>query len=79
MSSQFPLPIRLGGRVVFRRYDVEKFNRASIAAATGEKLPEITPPSIEEFVGADQLARELGISRRTIDRRIVELSRSEAA
>jgi len=50
---------------------IEHYKQTLIAWASGaHDPPDYTPPPVEEFVTAEQVARELGVTRRTIGRRI---------
>ncbi len=78
-EPEFPRPIRMNGRLMFRRYEVERFKMRCIALATGEPFVDTGKPKIETFVPAETLAKELGLSRRTLNRRIEGLAGEEAA
>jgi hypothetical protein len=71
MSSQepqFPKPLRHRGKIVFLRSDLEAYKRELIAQATGGKVEPPKKAEAETFVLANDAARELGISRRTLGR-----------
>jgi hypothetical protein len=73
MSSDlnFPLPLRMNGRLFWRRSELESFKRRLMASALGEAAPETAAQDqIEIFVPSDQVAREFGFGRRTLGRRI---------
>ena len=63
----FPKPLRHRGRVVFLRSDLERYKRELIAVATGGRLEPSKAPDVELFVLANEAAKELGLSRRTLD------------
>jgi hypothetical protein len=70
MSSEieFPRPMRLNNRLYFARSALEKYKRALVAEATGAEPVPYTGPEV--FVPVEQAAQELGVTRRTIGRRI---------
>jgi hypothetical protein len=74
MTSEpnFPLPIRMRGRLFWRRSELEHYKRKLMAAALGGAVAELhsAPDQIETFVPAEQVAREFGFGRRTLGRRI---------
>jgi hypothetical protein len=76
---EFPLPVRRNGRLYWLRSELEVYKRALVRAARG--LPDAAAPShsIEEFVPSDQVAKEFGINRRTLGRRIAGRDVKEAA
>lgn len=82
MSNEpdFPPPIRMRGRLFWRRSELEHYKRKIMAAAVGGDA-ELHPSQeqIETFVPAEQVAREFGIGRRTLGRRIAERSNSKVA
>lgn len=68
---EFPLPIRMRGRLFWRRSELEHYKRKLMAAAVGGAVSEHSPADqIETFVPAEQVAREFGFGRRTLGRRI---------
>lgn len=79
--QDFPLPIRRNGRLFWLRSELEAYKRALVRAARGLPAPDDAPPSpsIEELVPSDQVAREFGINRRTLGRRIAGRDVKEAA
>jgi hypothetical protein len=83
MSNEpdFPLPIRMRGRLFWRRSELERYKRKLMAAAVGGAIAELDSAhdQIETFVPAEQVAREFGFGRRTLGRRIAERSNMEAA
>ncbi len=82
MSNEpdFPLPIRMRGRLFWRRSELEHYKRKLMAAAVGGDA-DLQPShdQIETFVPAEQVAREFGFGRRTLGRRIAERSVAEVA
>ncbi|ARN81829.1 hypothetical protein [Methylocystis bryophila] len=64
----FPTPFRRGGRLLFARSQVEAYKARVLEIAHGASAPprEIAP--VETFVSAEEVARELGMARRTIGR-----------
>jgi hypothetical protein len=77
MSEQadFPIPIRMGGRLFFDRHDVESHKRKLMRLAPIDRDP--VAPIV--FVTAQQISDELQIDRRTLGRRIKGRVRGEAA
>ncbi|WP_294532614.1 hypothetical protein [uncultured Rhodoblastus sp.] len=78
-EPDFPLPIRMRGRLFWRRSELELYKRQLIAAVGGVADPQSLSDQIETFVPAEQVAREFGFGRRTLGRRIAESSKVEAA
>jgi hypothetical protein len=79
-SAEFPTPIRLRGRLFFRRADLELYKRSLLAEHGLLKLDQqFIAPAIEELVTAEQAARELGCGRRTLGRRIARKKIGEVA
>ncbi|CAN2533032.1 hypothetical+protein [Methylocapsa aurea] len=77
---EFPTPIRLRGRLFFRRRDLEAYKRALLIAHGVMKADEpMREPEVEELVNAEQAAKELGFGRRTIGRRVAGKKIEEAA
>jgi hypothetical protein len=67
----FPTALDINGRPYFLRSQLEEYKQALIAWASGAQVASSdTKPAIEEFVPAERAARELGVGRRTIGRRI---------
>jgi hypothetical protein len=67
----FPTPLEINRRLYFRRTEIETYKQALIAWASGVQAPPSdTKSTVEEFVPAERVARELGVGRRTIGRRI---------
>jgi hypothetical protein len=64
--TQFPAPVRMGGRLKFDRHDVENHKRALMRLAPIERDPS---KSIL-FATANQVCDELQIDRRTLGRRV---------
>lgn len=76
----FPQPIRLRGRLFFRRADLESYKRRLFVAHGLVRADEpFHDPEIEELVNAEQAAKELGFGRRTIGRRIADKKIEEGA
>ena len=77
-KPEIPAPFEMNGRLYFKRSELEAYKKAVFAWATGGQLapPAESNPPVEEFVSAQQAARELGVGRRTIGRRIVERAKS---
>jgi len=71
----FPAPRRIDGRLFFVRHEIEELKLALIGEARGEPSP---PPAVIELVPAARLAHELGISRRSVGRRIAALNAKAA-
>lgn len=79
VEPEFPAPIRMRGRLFWRRSELESYKRALIAHAIGEPPAENAPPPVESFVTAEQVTKEFGFGRRTLGRRIAGLKIGEAA
>jgi hypothetical protein len=70
-KPELPVPLDMSGRLFFQRSIIEHYKQTLVAWASGaQDPPDYIPPAIEEFVSADTVARELGVTRRTIGRRI---------
>ena len=70
-KPELPAPLDMSGRLYFQRSVIEHYKQSLIAWASGAQDPPVyIPPAVEEFVTAEQVARELGVTRRTIGRRI---------
>jgi len=68
---EFLPPIEKNGRLYFARSHVERYKRCLIHRAMGlPGEPEPVQADVECLVPADTVARELGISRRTLGRYI---------
>lgn len=67
---ELPQSFKIGSRRCFKRSEIEYLKAKIIAEATGGMTPEYVAPEVEAFVNASTVARELGISRRTMSRRI---------
>lgn len=73
IEPEFPLPIRMRGRLFWRRSELENYKRKLLAFASGAPSPSDFPADqIETFVPSDQVAREFGFGRRTLGRRIAD-------
>ncbi len=68
--AEFPPTLELNGRKFCARSQLEHLKQTLIAQAMGATPPEYAAPAVEEFVPLAQVAKELGVSRRTIGRRI---------
>jgi hypothetical protein len=81
IEPEFPIPIRLRGRLFWRRSELETYKRKLLAFASGGSMTPVepSPDQIEIFVPSDQVAREFGFGRRTLGRRIAGRSITEAA
>jgi hypothetical protein len=66
VALDFPIPGRMGGRLVFDRHAVENFKRSLVGLDHLER--DAREPIT--FVDANQVAAELGTTRRTVGRRI---------
>ena len=72
-EPDFPLPIRMRGRLFWRRSELEHYKHKLMAAAVGGAPEHRTDhDQIEIFVPAEQVAREFGFGRRTLGRRIAD-------
>jgi predicted DNA-binding transcriptional regulator AlpA len=69
-NPNFPTPVRMNGRLFFLRSELEYYKSKLIAEAVGSSVPAGKPIPIEIFVPANEVAKEFGLSRRTIGRRI---------
>lgn len=67
---EFPPTFEMGGRKFCARSMVEHHKRTIVALAMSAAPPEYEEPDVEEFVPVTQVAKELGVSRRTIGRRM---------
>ena len=77
----FPKPFRYNGRLFWKRSDIEAFKRRLIAVSLGVASDEADrpKPEFETFVGADELAKEFSVTRRTIGRWIEGLDAGAAS
>ena len=68
-------PVHINNRVYFARHKFERYKRALLSLAHGtvatESVDEVEP-AVVELVPATQAARELGVHRRTLGRRIAK-------
>jgi hypothetical protein len=81
-EPEFPTPIRMKGRLYWRRNEIESYKRNLIAYATGAPIPDPEPlaaGTIETFVTSEQVSTEFGFGRRTLGRRIAGRPITEAA
>jgi hypothetical protein len=80
-ESQRLEPVNVNGRVYFERQKLERYKRALLSQALGtvatEPAKEVEP-AIVELVPAARAARELGVHRRTLGRRIAAARGHEA-
>jgi hypothetical protein len=72
LSLELPVSFQLNGRRFFKRSEIEHLKETLISRALGRSAPEYVKPETESFVNATQVARELGIARRTFARRVNE-------
>lgn len=79
IEIELPASIIIGGRRYFQRSQIEHLKICLIARATGRDVPPYIMPTVEQFVPASQVAREFGLSRRTLARRIAAQEKSLAA
>ena len=70
--TELPQSFMIGNRRYFKRSEIEFLKRVISAKAFGADAPTYMPPEVEHFVNASAVARELGISRRTISRKVKE-------
>ena len=83
-TPPFPKVFKFAGRAFVTRRDGERFKRDLIRTALGstethlDQRAEMTETPIEEFVPLTRFAQELGVSRRTVGRRIAESKRTNA-
>jgi len=77
----FPKPFRYNGRLFWKRSEIESFKSQLIAASLGVAADEADrpKPEFETFVGADELAKEFSVTRRTIGRWIEDLDAGVAS
>jgi hypothetical protein len=66
----FPAPIRIKGRLYFAASDLEAYKRKIVAAALNSEPAPYIHTGPETFVPAPQVAKDFGVSRRTIGRRV---------
>ena len=80
-EPEFPNPIRLRGRLFWRRIELENYKRELISFAAGGTVSrgEATPDTIETLVPSDQVVKEFGFGRRTLGRRIAGRSATAGA
>ena len=80
-TPEFPATITLNGRKFIARSQFEHYKKRLIARAIGVPDPNYEEPDVEEFVPLARAAKELGSSRRTVGRRMVEFvsAKTEAA
>lgn len=81
VDPKFPKPLRMNGRLYWRRSELETYKQDIICGALGESAPARANchDAVETFVTAEQVTREFGFGRRTLGRRIAECSNVEAA
>jgi hypothetical protein len=72
-----PTPIWIKGQPFFKRSQIEHWKEKIVAAALGGEEPIYERPQVENFVSGSQLAKEMGVSRRTLTRRMRQNSSSE--
>ena len=80
-SIHFNLPqhIVINNRIFFQRSKIEHTKNCLMAESMGREMPPYAPPPVEELVTAARVSFELGISRRTLARRIAKQEKSRAA
>ena len=71
-EPEFPLPIRMNGRLFWQRSKLEVYKQKLISNAIGsEPAPaDKTGLAVESFVPSEQVMKEFGFGRRTLGRRI---------
>jgi hypothetical protein len=70
-ADSFPRPIRINGRLFWRRSELESYKRKLISAALGlQAATSQEPETVETFVTSQEVAREFAFTRRTLGRRI---------
>jgi hypothetical protein len=75
----FPPIFSIRGRNFGRRSDFNRYKAQLITAALGVDPVEPDPSDPDEFVPLGQIARELGVSRRTAGQRLREAQLAQAA
>jgi hypothetical protein len=76
---EFPPTFELGGQKFVTRSALEHYKRTALAIALGAPLPAYEERDPEEFVPLTKASRELGVSRRTLGRRMVARATEPAA
>jgi hypothetical protein len=71
-EPEFPIPIRMNGRLFWQRSKLEAYKHQLISNAIGsESAPaDKTGLAVESFVSSEQVMKEFGFGRRTLGRRI---------
>lgn len=72
LNLDLPPSFEMNGRRFFKRSEIEHLKESLVARALVRPTPEYKKPEAESFVNATQVARELGIARRTFARRLNE-------
>lgn len=78
IDIELPESFTFNRRRFFKRSEIEHLKNCLIAKATGATELAYRAPIAEQFVNASVVARELGISRRTMARRIQEAGARKA-
>lgn len=78
-AAEFPPVIEIQGRKFVTRSQLEFYKKRVLARAMGAPAPTYEAPTIETFVPLPQAATELGVSRRTIGRRMATRAPEPAA
>jgi predicted DNA-binding transcriptional regulator AlpA len=75
MTTEFPQPIRMGGRLKFIQHEIDDYVR------TLAGLPAVArdPAAPIRLLDAQTICADLGIDRRTLGRRVKGRIRGEAA
>lgn len=78
-QPRFPLPIKLNQRKYFRRSALDMFKAQLETFALGVRMAPLPPLSApDSIIPAKLVAREFGVTLRTLDRWIAESRASEA-
>ena len=66
----FPTPVRIKGRLYFASSALETYKRKLLAEAFGCEPEPVASSAPETLIPAPQVAKQFGVSRRTIGRRL---------
>lgn len=77
VELNLPMPVLMGTRYFFWRSELEFEKSRLRAIGMGRQAPEYAKPEIDNLVPAEAVAREFGISGRTLYRRISELGQPD--